>query len=116
MNCGLSVASSVIVTVPVRTPFALGLKATLIVQLPPAGTLEPQLFCAMKSPLAAMLEMVNVAPPVLVSVTLCGLLVVPTSCLLNARAVWDRLTAGAIPFASGKTQTSFSKLQQTGAL
>jgi hypothetical protein len=44
------------------------LKATLIVQLSPAGTPEPQSFFWTKSPLAAMLEMVNGVVPVFVSV------------------------------------------------
>jgi hypothetical protein len=69
----------VIVTLPVRNPFALGLKATLIVQLAPAGRLEPQLFSAMKSALAAMLEMVNVVVPVFVSVVFCAALRVLTN-------------------------------------
>jgi hypothetical protein len=69
----------VIVTVPVRTPFALGLKATLIVQLSPAGTLEPQSFFWTNSALAAMVEMVNSAFPVFVSVTDCAALRAPTN-------------------------------------
>src|SRR5205823_3098613 len=43
ITCGLLAASSVMVTVPVLTPLSLGLKATRIVQLSPAGKLDPQL-------------------------------------------------------------------------
>ena len=40
---GLPAALSVIVSVAARDPAAVGLKLTLIVQLPPAPTLAPQL-------------------------------------------------------------------------
>jgi len=43
-DCGLLVALSVIVKVPVRAPAAAGVKVTLIVQLAPALTLLPQVF------------------------------------------------------------------------
>jgi hypothetical protein len=41
--CGLPVALSVRVTAALRDPLAVGLKVTLIVQLAPAATLDPQL-------------------------------------------------------------------------
>jgi hypothetical protein len=60
-------------SVPDRVPAALGVKATLIVQLDPAETLEPQLFVCAKSPLFVppieMLEMLTAAPPEFDSVT-----------------------------------------------
>ena len=40
---GLPVALSVRVTAALRTPLAVGVKVTLIVQLAPAATLAPQL-------------------------------------------------------------------------
>ena len=40
--CGLPVALSVMVTEAVRLPGAVGVKVTLMVQLPPAGTELPQ--------------------------------------------------------------------------
>jgi hypothetical protein len=40
--CGLPLALSVMVRVPLRTPVAVGVKVTLIVQLAPAPTLAPQ--------------------------------------------------------------------------
>ena len=41
--CGLLVALSVTVTETVRAPKAVGVKVTLMVQLPPAATELPQL-------------------------------------------------------------------------
>jgi hypothetical protein len=41
--CGLPVALSVRVTAAVSVPLAAGVKVTLIVQLVPAATLDPQL-------------------------------------------------------------------------
>ena len=70
--------SEIIVTAPVRDPVTVGLNVTLTEQFPPAATLAPQLFVWAKSPLAAMLEMVRAALPVLVSVTAWAVLVVPT--------------------------------------
>jgi len=65
-------ALSVRVTAAVRVPAAGGLKVTLIVQLAPIATLEPQVFVSAKSPgsapVNAMLEMLRAALPVLLSV------------------------------------------------
>jgi hypothetical protein len=58
------------VTAPVLVPATVGLKVTLIVQLPPATTLEPQVLVCEKSPLTLMLLMLSVAFPLFVSVTL----------------------------------------------
>ena len=70
-------ALSLIVTVPVRVPVAVGLKVTLMVQLPPAATELPQLLVSVKSPLIAMLLMVKLAVPPLVRVETLAVLVVP---------------------------------------
>jgi len=64
-------------SVPVLVPPATGLKVTEIVQLAPAATELPQVLVGEKSPLAVMLETVNEALPVLVSVTVCAALLVP---------------------------------------
>ncbi len=66
--CGLPLALSVMVRVPVRAPSAVGLNVTVIVQLAPAATLAPQVFAWLKSPLTPMLVMFNAAVPVLLSV------------------------------------------------
>jgi hypothetical protein len=63
-------ALSVTVKVPALAPVAVGLKVTLILQLAPAATLEPQVLVWEKSPLAATLVMLRAALPVLLSVTL----------------------------------------------
>jgi hypothetical protein len=76
--CGLSEALSEMLRVPVLVPLATGLKVTEIVQLAPALTLVPQLLVWEKSPLAVMPEMVSETLPVLLSVTVCALLLFPT--------------------------------------
>src|ERR1035437_3940002 len=87
--CGLSLALSVIVTLPVRVPSAVGVKVTEMLQLPPAGTDVPQLLVSAKSPpfapVTLMDVMVKVALPVLVNLETCGVLVVPTAWLPKLR-------------------------------
>jgi hypothetical protein len=70
MVCVAGLALSVMVTAPVLVPTAVGLKVTLIVQLPLTATLDLQVCVWEKSPLAVMLVMVRVALPVFLSVTL----------------------------------------------
>ena len=67
------------VRVPVSGPVAVGEKVTLIVQEPLAATLPPQLLVCPKLGLVAMLVMVSATLPVLLRVTGCDELVVPTS-------------------------------------
>jgi hypothetical protein len=71
--CGLLVALSVTVNVPLRAPAAVGVKVTLIVQFAPAATLAPQLLVWAKSPLLVpvkvMLVMLSAVPCELVRVT-----------------------------------------------
>ena len=50
-----------------------------------------------KSPLVAMLEMLSVAVPLLVMVTVFPALVLPTTTLANESEVVDRVTAGPPP-------------------
>lgn len=76
--CGLPAALSMKVIAPVRDPVAVGVNVTLIVQLPPTTTVLPQVFVCPKSPLAAILEMMSAAVPVLFSVSVWAALVVPT--------------------------------------
>src|SRR5947209_19631761 len=61
--CGLPLAESVTLSVPVRDPVWLGVKLTRIVQLAPEPSDAGQLFDSKKSPLAAMLEIPSVPPP-----------------------------------------------------
>jgi hypothetical protein len=70
---------SVMVRVPVRVPVAVGEKLTLIVQEPLTATLPPQVLVSPKFAVVAMLEIVSAPLPVLLRVTGCDTLVVPTT-------------------------------------
>ena len=64
---------------PLRVPVVVGVKVTLMVHEPPAARLLPHLLVWPKSPLVAMLVMASAATPVLLSVTGCEALVVPSN-------------------------------------
>ena len=87
---------SVIVTVPVRAPAAVGVKVTEIVQFAPAATLAPQVLVCEKSPDAAIEVMVRAAVPELVSVTVCAALVVPSVSEAKVRLAGESVTVGAV--------------------
>ena len=99
--CGLRVSLSVIVTTAVRVPVAVGLNVTLIEQLDPAATFEPQLLLWAKSlefvPDSAMLVMFKVRLPELARVIACAALVAPTAWLANVRLVGETLATTAVP-------------------
>lgn len=69
---GLPCALEFTVSAPFLVPVVVGKKLTLIVQAVPAARLAPQLFVSRKSPLGTMLEIVKIAPPVLLSLIVCG--------------------------------------------
>jgi hypothetical protein len=69
IRCGLPLALSVRVTVPVRLPRTVGRNETEIVQEAPAATELPQVWVTLKSPLATMLVSARVPVPVFESVT-----------------------------------------------
>src|SRR2546422_733581 len=104
-DCGLPAALSVMFTVAARTPVAAGVKLTLIVQLAPGAT-EPapvgQVLPAAKAksaacaPVMVMLVRFSGAPPLLVSVTFCAALVVPTRCLPKALIVAESVAVGGV--------------------
>ena len=75
-DCGLPLALSVTIIVPVCVPVDVGVKVTLMVHCPPAVTEVPQVLVSAYCALAAMLLMLSEAVPVLVSVTACAALVV----------------------------------------
>jgi hypothetical protein len=75
--CGLPLALSAMLRVPLCVPLLAGVKPTLIVQTFPTATLVPQLFVWVKSPLTLMLEIVSASLPVSVSVTDWALLELP---------------------------------------
>ena len=64
--CGLPAAPSTSESVPVRAPVAVGVKLTATAQLAPAASVVPQLWAALKSPEAVMLESASWSVPVLV--------------------------------------------------
>jgi hypothetical protein len=106
ITAGPSGALWVTVAAPVTAPIMFGVNVTLNVHFPPAATVAPQGFAplgvAAKSPLAAMPEIVSVVPELLVNVTVCGALVVPTVWGLKARLVGDKAT-GAAPLPETST-------------
>jgi hypothetical protein len=79
---------------PVLVPPAIGLKVSEMVQLAPALTLVPQVLVWEKSPLAVMLEMASEALPVLVSVTVCAVLLVPNTWAGKVSEEGAKLTTG----------------------
>lgn len=97
MISGLSAALSVSVTVPARVPTAVGVNFTLIWQLDPAASDDLQVVVREKLALATMLAILSAPVPVLVTVTVCAVLVVPTVCAANVKLVVDRLTTGIVP-------------------
>ena len=69
MDCGEPAALSVMETVPVRFPVAVGMKVTEIVQVPAGATLAPHVLVCVKSPDAAIEVIARATPPELVRVT-----------------------------------------------
>lgn len=98
---GLAGALSVTFSVAERPPPLVGLKLTLMVQVAPAGTLDPQLFCWLKSPVSAppilMLEMASGAVPEFVKLTALAMLPWPVNSAAKLRRPGARATAGWVP-------------------
>src|SRR5437773_9334469 len=90
-------ALSVIFSVPVSGPAAVGVKVTLIVQLDPAATLVPQVLVSPKSPVTVMPEMASGSDPEFVRVTACDALVVSSGWLPKLRLPGDTPGAGLAP-------------------
>jgi hypothetical protein len=88
-------------TEAVRVPLAAGVKVTLMVQLAPAATLDPQELVWANAPafvpVTLMLEMVKAALPVLLTVTAWAVLVVERDWLPNARLRGETLMPAAAP-------------------
>jgi len=80
-TCGLPLALSLTVSEPVRVPVVVGLNLMLIVQLPPTAREEPQVPKPpqVKSPAMVSVPKLIVELPVLVKVTNCAELIVPTA-------------------------------------
>jgi len=99
--CGLPAALSATFSEAVRVPPVVGLKVTLMEQVAPAVTVDPQLFCWLKSPALAppilMLETESVAAPVLVSNTAVATALCPAIAGPKLSAFGDKATAGLVP-------------------
>ena len=89
---------SLMVTLALRLPAALGVKVTEMVQVPLAARLLEQVLVWAKSaafvPLIAILLMLRVAWPLLASVTVWALLVVFTTWLAKLKLLGFKLAAG----------------------
>lgn len=95
--CGLPGALSVIDSVPLRDPTAVGVKVTLMVQCALTATELPQLLVWAKSAVVPKLEIERAALPVFVKVSGRELLVVPCIWFPKLSVVADKLAAGAVP-------------------
>jgi hypothetical protein len=101
--CGLLLALSDACTVPVLVPIAVGVNTTLMVQVPPGATLDPQnVEETLKSPVVEIETPVSVVLRLFLSVNTFATLVVPT--------VWDAYfalagvnVAGAMPLPDSGT-------------
>jgi len=95
--CGEPMALSVMVIAAVRAPVVVGPKCPWMVQFAPAARLDPQEFANTNDeasvPVTAMLVMVSVEPPVLVKVTFCDALPLPTLTVPKERLVAESDTA-----------------------
>src|ERR1035438_660897 len=91
MLCGEALALSAMITAAVSAPVTVGVKCPWMVQFAPAARLDPQVFANTNEeapvPVRPMLVMSRVAPPVLVKVTCCVGLSVPTFSLPNDKLV-----------------------------
>ena len=101
--CGLPVALSVSDRIPVAVPTAVGVNVSATAQVPAAATevavaqVVPEVAMA-KGPVTPIAVKVRLALPVLVTVTVCAGLVVPTGSDGNVGAA-DRLTTAPVPVA-----------------
>jgi hypothetical protein len=95
--CGLLIALSVKLSMPVAAPIAGGEKVTPTVQVPPAARLAPQVLLAMANgPVAAMPVNVSAVLSRLVTVTVFAALVLPAASDPKLRLEEESVT-GALP-------------------
>ena len=95
MTCGLFPALSTKVTEPDALPAVVGVKVTVIEQIPPAGRDAPQVLVCAKGAVGVMEVRVKGAVPLLVSVTVCAALVELTIWVPKLRVPAESDTAGA---------------------
>jgi hypothetical protein len=94
---GLPAALSVIVTIPVLVPVALGVNVTGRRQLAPASSELPQVLASAKSPVTAIPLIQSALVPVLLIVTDWAGLVVSQFCQGKVNVRLERETTGAVP-------------------
>jgi hypothetical protein len=92
--CGEPLALLLTLRLPLAAPAPLGVKTTLIAQLAPAASVLPQAWLALNGLAAVMALMLSVALPLLVSVTIRAVELLPTVTLPNARLAGARLASG----------------------
>jgi len=93
ITCGLVEALSMIESVPCCKPFCVGENVALIVHFAPAARVAPHVDVMPNSELAFMEAIFRAVAPVLVRLTVCGALVVPTRCFLKfSGVVGEKLT------------------------
>ena len=101
IDCGELLALSVMVIAAVMAPAVVGPKCPWMVQLAPIARVFPQEFaktnCDALVPVTAMLVMETATVPVLVMVTVCVPLIVPSLTEPKARFVDESVTGGATP-------------------
>ena len=96
--CGLLVALSVNVSVPVAAPVAVGVKVTPTAQLAPAAMPVPQVLLATaKGPLIPTLETAREALWRLVNVTVTAALVLPRVTVPKFKLLAERVTGELVP-------------------
>lgn len=99
-SCGLPAALSAIDSEAVLLPVDVGLKTTLMAHEAPTATLEPQVLVSLKSPASVPVTLIPViaseAVPLLVRVTACDGLLVPTACDANVRLAGETPTVGVL--------------------
>src|SRR5690349_8811058 len=112
--CGLPGRGSETVIAPLRTPVAVGEKVTLMLQLAAGARvagLTGQLFVCAKSPLAET-PMVVAVLPLLLTLTVRALLVVPTSWLPKLRLEGETVTGGGVWFRRILTNSSLASTKR----
>jgi hypothetical protein len=102
--CGLPPPESLRLSTALRVPVVVGANVTLTVQLAPGPICEPQMFVSEKSfqllpVILAPLKLIAVLL-VLVTVTVCGVLFVPTFCGGKLSCAGDTLTTVPTPCSS----------------
>jgi hypothetical protein len=86
---------SVRVTAPVAVPVVVGVNVTPNVHVPPTAKVVPQVLADIANGALATMEVkVSVAVPLFVTVTVCGRLVVFTTCVEKFRVVDESPTMG----------------------